>query len=231
MVGRQSWPRPPADPERDLLLRAARSFYVFHRRAFEEGRTGQPCDFGARPVALWDGGVDHAGRHHKAVWPTLVDLCRSLQLSLPVYIESRFADPTVARPPGPADLLSKTAAADYSVYTSTAGRRARNDRDAQKNAFLLDVERYRCFYAKDTTDAARRVLCDRTLPYSPLFRVCMAHAGDATDIVECFQAAALYQLVRGFFRLTSGWGDFLPPSLLSDGEKIIAGLMAGRVED
>src|SRR4051812_43566141 len=53
---------------RPLANRIRLQFILAYRRHHLE-RTGQPSDFGARPLEpRWDGGRDRRGRRHRAIW-------------------------------------------------------------------------------------------------------------------------------------------------------------------
>lgn len=222
----------PAASELDWLARAARALYVFHRRDRETRLSGVPSLIGGVPIPTWDGGIDRSGRRFTPVWPRVAELVRARQYLLPIYVEAYFEATRAEAPPTPNELLSARAEDCYRKYLARAGEQAAAELRSEKVAFTLDVLRASRLYGLSEKSAApRQVLQDRTLPYTPLFRHCMAAEGRAFDVSARFQEAALNQLVLGLFRYTAGWTGFLPAGLSREAEGVLRTLLAGQESD
>ena len=107
------------------LLRQA--FVAQYRRAMEVHR-GVPCDWGARPMATWDGGITAGGRRCRSVWRAAAIRCIRDQLDPCELVEAVFElRRGTGEPPSPNSLLGDKVRLLYEHRKADAELRARSE--------------------------------------------------------------------------------------------------------
>jgi hypothetical protein len=211
--------------------KAIRSLYVFHRRAAEERLSGEPSYIGARPIPSWDGGTDRQGRTFKPVWPKIAAFLDARGFEPYEYMESVFGDALIGGIPMPNQLISSSAENAFRDYLGRSPDRARIQLDAQKLCFLLDVQKAVRILGVDENEAALQVLKDPELELISLFRYCMGANCGADEIARLYREPSLQFLALHFFAYSSGWGDFIPATLLDAAADIVAMLSECGAEE
>lgn len=197
----------------------ARDLYCRQVRLWKLRQEGVESDYGARPIAAWDGGQDSAGRQHRPVWARLAAFCQRAEVDLANYLYACFRW-SFHHPPSPYQLMTEAFLARYhaqggdrlAVTDLTVALRTQH----QVYASAVALRSARLERGWTMLQVIHDVLLDRDLEMSALYRYCVA----ATDwhpehraILEEFEDEARAQYERQPAVYLRAWGSFLPPGL------------------
>lgn len=144
--------------------------------------------YGIKPVPMYDGGVDSAGRKHKPVWDAVLSKIESLGVPLDEYVETVINDFDIQNP---RDLASPRVLAAFQ-QRNQEDPTCRVKWDAEEHVIVTEIT-LRHKPTRDIKDTIRRVVRDGTLPVSPLVRYCFACNNGCEQFVSSYQEAAFKQ--------------------------------------
>lgn len=181
-----------------LELCLLRDFWVVEVRIRMRELTRIPSDYGAGVIPAWDGGRNSFGRRDTRVWPKLLNVCATHQVSPYRFLRFMLRSWNGSSPPPPQFVVCDQA---FSRFFSAPTDTERFEvefkvQKAHAKATFENLQRDRSY----SSDHARwmAVVCDRLPPLTPLFRCSLAYAVGLHEIANKLLplAATQYPLDR-----------------------------------
>jgi hypothetical protein len=189
---------------RDIFADHVRQTYIAARRSRESN--DDTTDF--QPGPELDGGVDHRGVHHQAIWPALMRKLLRAEVVVVQYIYLSMMK--TDGPVEPHEFLLDCHIAAYQSVTPRRDRTIALTSDRKKLDVDLSIARFLAEEFHETFDpklALVTALCDEE--FSPVFRFCVAVKEGLDRFAESNRLEALVQMVW-FFSEYDSWGEFIP---------------------
>ena len=194
----------------DWLAQHVRTIYCTCRR--ERGGP-QAATYGEKYMSQWDGGETPQGRRATAVWPKIAEKLVQCGADPVDFIRAQFENANWARPPAPNSLLSEAAVDRWRTYKEGAGEKLQRLIESDVNQVSLHVLPLTVTLKWPYKKALEHVLCNRSLPVTPLIRYCFAVREELLDAAAQYREPALLQYVLQLDDYASLMADMIPPEL------------------
>lgn len=195
----------------NAVARAVRAAYVRERRLWYERRTGQRSNYtvGAR----WDGGEDDLGRPTTSIWQRIAQFLLGHSADPEQFVRAQFLAQHTGTPPSPGALMSRKCLEAYEKLRDKEPEELRLALQLQRERAREEIEQQMLIYKRQKYDAWLFVLNDASLPFSALFRYCLARSINKPDfdaLAAAYREAAEMELRRSPSAYMEAWGDWLP---------------------
>ena len=197
------------------LAQKIRELYCEQRNLWHYQVQGRETNWGAVPMARYDGGVDEMGRNWGNVWDEIALFVCKRKVNYASFVRAQFSV-VRKRPIDPFQLKSDKA---YDLYLSTAQSSSSNLASLfalQREVFQRETSklaRRKVTHKWDDNQIFRAVLGNRLLRMSALFRYCLAVNLGYESIAETFHLQALEQYLVDAKIYDSVWGAWIPDAL------------------
>lgn len=210
-----------AKPGANDLAKKIRCLWVSEYRDFELRTKGKSTDWGSRHMNRWDGGDSADGKFYKAVWPKIATFVEEHELDAELLVRAMFYR-CLNYAPMPNQAHGGTALERYRIYTSPTTQVEMKTElmysfESQKSRALREVFSKKTYYKLDETTAWRVTIGDPVVPFTPLFRYCVAVNQGWDDIGTAFEGKAKRQYKQFAELYNEVWTDWIPASLRAIG--------------
>jgi hypothetical protein len=191
-----------------------REAYIAERRLRDEMRHDAPSNY--LPATQWDGG--RATRFDKTVyvkpiWPKIAKVVLDNHIDPVAYVRVQFAQKSMSSPdPQPNHLLGPKALERYRrAYPEQAMlQRTRDAFEHQKTALSVAVTNFMDLGDMTDEQIFTAVVCSSQLPFTPLFRYCLAHQVKRPQLAERYFEDAAFEFCLQPKLYANVWGDWIP---------------------
>lgn len=217
---------PAAHAAVDATAAAIRRLYFACWRMEALRREGVESAWGSKRVPMYDGGDTDSGTY-TPIWPRIARLCLAEQAEPAAFVRAQFAGRR-GPPPQPNALLGPDAVARWRASIPRAEDDARTALAVQRRTFVVEAK-WRVVasgHAFDDAEAGRRVLVDRNVALSGLFRHCMATRAVAPAIAAEFAGPALSQYLFQRDAYDRAWDGWIPGPLRAAAAALVKAINA-----
>lgn len=219
------------------LAATIRKYYISSYRSKEtsQGRPGRWT-----PGVYWDGGWDsNRNIERESAWKKAAEFLLKHQLGVGPYLHYLIWDHSRGLPK-PSWIWQKKIHEAYDRYVELSGQ------DEEMNIFYTfniqqQTLRQAVAWHNDAVECGfdvggksgiqRRILADRHIALSALFRLCLAASEGLQDFYDEYHVAAVTQYVQAADLYDAVWGDWIPVSFREGTRQLCNYEMEGMIHD
>lgn len=200
-----------------------RAVYCSERNMWHARVEKKQAGWGLSRMPRYDGGEDNAGRQHVNMWERVARFAIANRLDPVRLVRAQFVAGMRHRPPEPNHLMSTESVNAYRRMTEESPEEVRRQFEFQKKQMAVEMAKLGPARARmkwTEADAARVILGNVVLPFSALFRHCLATRHGLADVAEAFRDEAAVQYMAQAAEYDVVWGDWITTPLRHEASEL-----------